>query len=159
MVILGVDPGTNRVGYGIIKKTNHILEPVEFGCVEIQSGLDSNQNLKEIYDSVCNIIIRHNPDVLVIEKLFFFKNAKTITRVSEARGVIILAGLKNNLAIMEFTPLQVKQAVSAYGRADKSAVQKMVKIILGLEKEPKPDDTADALAIAICCANTAVFEP
>ncbi len=154
MIILGIDPGTNRAGYGVIKKDGDNLSLLDYGCAEVKSKSDHNDGLLILYNIFCNIIVKWQPDVLAIEKLFFFKNAKTITQVSEARGVIILAGLKSGLEVREFTPLQVKQAVSAYGRADKQAVQKMVRLILSLDKDPQPDDAADALAVAICCANT-----
>ncbi len=157
MIILGVDPGTNRAGYGLIKKDGDNLSLLNYGCVEIKTKGDHNNGLIILYDSFFKIIKKWQPDILAIEKLFFFKNAKTVTGVSEARGVIILAGLKRGLEIEEFTPLQIKQAVSAYGRADKKAVQKMVRLILALAKDPKPDDAADALATAICCANTAGY--
>ncbi|MEK7608977.1 MAG: crossover junction endodeoxyribonuclease RuvC [Patescibacteria group bacterium] len=158
MVILGVDPGTNRAGYGLIKKEGGSLSLLAYGCVEVEANSDRNKGLVILYDSFVKIIKKYKPEVLVIEKLFFFKNAKTITQVSEARGVIILAGLKSGLEIREFTPLQIKQAVSAYGRANKQAVQKMVRLILSLDKDPQPDDAADALAAAICCANSRIFE-
>lgn len=158
MIILGVDPGTHRSGYGVIEKKEDSLRAVDYGCVEIKSSpCGPNSNLKVLHDSFLKIVKKHQPDVLAVEKLFFFKNAKTMTAVSEAKGVIILAGVQSGLAIKEFTPLQVKQAVSAYGRAGKQAVQKMVALILGLKKYPEPDDAADALAVAICCANTISF--
>ena len=155
MVILGVDPGTNRAGYGLVKKEDDNLSLLTYGCIEIKTTQNHLANLLILYDSLMDIIKKHQPDVLAIEKLFFFKNAKTITQVSEARGVIILAGLKSGVEIREFTPLEIKQAVSAYGRANKQAVQKMVRLILSLDKDPQPDDAADALAAAICCANFA----
>lgn len=154
MVILGVDPGTNRAGYGLINKNGDNLSLLDYGCAEVKSKSDHHSGLLLLYNLFDKIIKKYRPDVLAIEKLFFFKNAKTITQVSEARGIIILAGLKSCVGIREFTPLQVKQAVSAYGRADKRAVQKMVRLILSLNKDPQPDDAADALAVAICCANT-----
>ena len=154
MVILGVDPGTNRAGYGLIKKENSNLSLMAYGCLDIKSGSNRTDNLLTLHNYFLDLIKKHQPDVLAIEKLFFFKNAKTVTQVSEARGVLILAGVKSGLAIREFTPLEVKQAVSAYGRAGKEAVQKMVRLILSLEHDPHPDDAADALAAAICCAHT-----
>ncbi|MDP3800188.1 MAG: crossover junction endodeoxyribonuclease RuvC [bacterium] len=157
MVILGVDPGTNRVGYGVIKKNEDNISLLDYGCIEVKAKSDHNDGLLIIYNAFDKIIRKWKPEVLAIEKLFFFKNAKTITQVSEARGVIILAGLKNTLKIREFTPLQVKQAVSAYGKADKKAVQKMVRLLLSLKEDPQPDDAADALAVAICSANTRDF--
>ncbi|MDP3764733.1 MAG: crossover junction endodeoxyribonuclease RuvC [bacterium] len=157
MIILGVDPGTNKAGYGLIKKDGDNISLLDYGCIEIKAKSDHNNGLLIVHKAFGKIIKKWKPEVLAIEKLFFFKNAKTITKVSEARGVIILAGLKLGLAIREFTPLEVKQAVSAYGRADKKAVQKMVRLILSLKEDPQPDDAADALAVAICSANTRVF--
>ncbi|MEK7565182.1 MAG: crossover junction endodeoxyribonuclease RuvC [Patescibacteria group bacterium] len=157
MIILGVDPGTNRAGYGVIKKNGDNISLLDYGCVEIKAKSDHNDGLLTVHNAFIKIVEKWKPEVLAIEKLFFFKNAKTITQVSEARGVIILAALKSSLKIREFTPLQVKQAVSSYGRADKKAVQKMVRLILSLNKDPEPDDAADALAVAICSANTRNF--
>lgn len=154
MIILGIDPGTNRAGYGLIKKNEENVSLLDYGCIEIKAKSNHNDGLLVLHNSFNEIIKKWSPDVLAIEKLFFFKNAKTITQVSEARGVIILSGLKEGLKIREFTPLQVKQAVSAYGKADKKAVQKMVRLILSLKEDPQPDDAADALAVAICSANT-----
>lgn len=157
MIILGIDPGTNRVGYGVLKNNSGSLKSLDYGCVNLKSSKAHNGNLLDIHNAVCSLINKWQPDILAIEKLFFFKNAKTVIRVSEARGVILLAAFKNKIDVVEFTPLQVKQAVSAYGRAQKAAVQKMVRLILGLAKDPQPDDAADALAIAICCANTTII--
>ena len=157
MVILGIDPGTNRAGYGLVKKDQGNLSLLDYGCVEIKSKSDHNAGLLTLHDEFSKIIKKWKPEVLAIEKIFFFKNAKTISQVSEAIGVIILSGLRSGLKIKEFTPLQVKQAVSAYGKADKKAVQKMVRLILSLKEDPQPDDAADALAVAICSANTRDF--
>lgn len=158
MIILGIDPGTNRVGYGVIETEPGDLAPIAYGCVDLKSDKENNLLvLKTIYHEVSRLIQKYKPEVVAIEKLFFFKNKKTVIEVAQARGVIALAALEYGALVREFTPLQVKQAVSAYGLADKKAVQKMVKIILKLKDEPKPDDVADALAVAICCANSRSF--
>lgn len=157
MVILGIDPGTNRIGYGLLDNRGRDLSLIKCGCIELKS-IGSSKDFVGLYDAIEDLIKKWKPEILAIEKLFFFKNNKTVMQVSEARGIIILAGMKKGLLIKEFTPLQVKQAVSSYGRAQKKEVQKMVRLILGLKEDPKPDDAADALAIAICCANTRLFE-
>jgi len=157
MVILGIDPGTNRIGYGLLENKGRDLSVLKYGCVELKS-IGGMKDFAGLYDSMEKLIKKWKPNILAIEKLFFFKNNKTVMQVSEARGVIMLAGIKNKIGIREFTPLQVKQAVSSYGRAQKKEVQKMVRLILGLKEDPKPDDAADALAIAVCCANTRLFE-
>jgi crossover junction endodeoxyribonuclease RuvC len=157
MVILGIDPGTNRIGYGLLNNNGRDLSLLKYGCIELKSD-GASKDFIGLYDAIEDLIKKWKPDVLAIEKLFFFKNNKTVMQVSEARGIIILAGMKKRILIKEFTPLQVKQAVSSYGRAQKREVQKMVRLILNLKEDPKPDDAADALAIAICCANTVVLE-
>jgi crossover junction endodeoxyribonuclease RuvC len=156
MVILGIDPGTNRIGYGLLENKGRDLSLIKYGCIELKSD-GSSKDFVGLYDAIEDLIKKWNPDVMAIEKLFFFKNNKTVMQVSEARGIILLAGMKKGLLIKEFTPLQVKQAVSSYGRAQKREVQKMVRLILGLKEDPKPDDAADALAIAICCGNTNIY--
>ena len=153
MVILGIDPGTNRIGYGLLENKGRDLSLLKYGCIELKSN-GAEKDFVGLYDAIEDLIKKWKPEVLAIEKLFFFKNNKTVMQVSEARGVIMLAGTKNSIPIKEFTPLQVKQAVSSYGRAQKREVQKMVRLILCLKEDPKPDDAADALAIAICCSNT-----
>lgn len=155
MIILGLDPGTNRIGYGLINQGGGKTIALDYGCMDFKSVKDNPlANLPLIQKAIAAILKKYRPDLVAIEKIFFFKNKKTVIGVSQARGVILAAVMEQGFKVKEFTPLEVKQAVSGYGRADKKAVQKMVKIILGLEKEPKPDDAADALAVAICCANT-----
>lgn len=154
MIILGIDPGTATTGYGIIKKSKDKLICVEYGCISTKKEDAFEKRLEKIYKETKGLIKKWKPDVAAIENLFFFKNEKTAFSVGQARGVILLAATKNNLKIFEATPLEVKQAVSGYGKADKIQVQKMVKMLLNLTEIPKPDDAADALAIAICCANT-----
>ncbi len=156
--ILGIDPGTTTIGYGLIEIGIGGLSCLDYGVLKVKAGTESENRVSLVYDFLEKLIKKYQPDKAAIEKLFFFKNAKTITRVSETKGVILLALQKQGVPIQEFTPLQVKQAVSNYGRADKKQVQKVVSLILRLKEIPQPDDAADALAIAICCANTASFD-
>ena len=149
MRILGIDPGIGRKGWGVIESLKSNVKIQNCGCIETSSKKVVQDRLKEIHEQVLKLIQKYKPDVLAIEELFFNTNAKTAFVVGQARGAIILAGSKNNLACFSYTPLQVKIAVSGYGRAEKSQVGQMVKIILALKEIPKPDDTTDALAVAI----------
>lgn len=153
MTILGIDPGTAAMGYGLIKKDKK-LNAITYGCIKTSADLSTPERLNKLYQELNLLIRKYKPDIVAVEDIFFFKNLKTVIKVSQARGVILLTAAKKKIKIMEFTPLQVKQAVACYGRADKVQVQKMVKTLLGLKYIPKPDDAADALAVAICCANT-----
>jgi len=153
MIILGIDPGTAATGFGIIKK-NAKLKPVEYGCIKTATSLTTAERLKELHNQLNLLIKKHKPDMVAVEDIFFFKNLKTAVKVSQARGVILLTAAKSKIPIFECTPLQVKQATTSYGRAEKIQVQKMVKTLLNLKEIPKPDDAADALAVAICCAHT-----
>ena len=154
MKILGIDPGVAIVGYGIIEDKKRKLELLECGCITTQAGRPHPERLQKIGDELSKIIEKSKPDILAIEELFFCKNVKTALKVGEARGVILATGMKYKLPIREFTPLQVKQAITSYGRADKKQVQEMVKVILGLKEIIKQDDAADAVAVAITCAQT-----
>ncbi len=154
MIILGIDPGTAIVGYGVVSSEKSRLEALEYGAITTDKKLAQSERLALIKSELDKIIKKYKPQVMAVEDIFFFKNLKTAIKVSEARGVILLAGENQGLMIVEFTPLQVKIATVGYGRAEKQQVQKMVKIILGLKEIPKPDDAADALAIAICAANS-----
>ena len=148
-IYLGIDPGTHRVGYGVIKKEGNKLSLVEQGLIEKkEKGYDAEQ-LLFIYQGVSSIIDRLSPDELAVEKIFFSNNQKTAMAVAEARGVILLAGVEKKIKIREFSPNTVKQALSGYGSADKKAVLKMVSIVLGLKNFKPIDDASDALAIAI----------
>lgn len=160
MVILGIDPGLATTGYGIInlQTANGRLQIVDYGCVKTSAKLSFAERLKIIYSEIEQLVKKYQPDKIAIEKIFFAKNVKTAMQVGEARGVITLAAVRNNLSILEFTPLQVKQALTGYGRASKEQIQEMVKAILSLREIPRPDDAADALAIAITGANTKVYE-
>ncbi len=150
MIILGIDPGFARIGYGIIEEKNKNLRVLDYGCLATPTSLSFERRLKKIHDDIGGLIKKFHPDIFAVEKIFFCRNAKTAINVGEARGVAILAATKRNLKIREFTPLQVKQAITGYGKAEKQQMQKMVKILLNLKEIPKPDDAADALALAIC---------
>ena len=154
MIILGIDPGLATVGFGIVKFERQRFLTLNYGAIITPAKMPVPERLQMIYNNLQQIIDSYNPTDLVVEELFFNTNQKTIIAVSEARGVILLAAQKNNLYIDEYTPLQVKQAVVGYGRAEKIQVMTMVKNILNLDKIPKPDDAADALAIAICHAHS-----
>lgn len=154
MVILGIDPGYAIVGYGLLDYKNNHFSIVTFGAITTQAGMPFNRRLEIIYDELTDLIERYNPSAMSIEKLFYNNNAKTVIDVSQARGVIMLSAQKHELPVFEYTPLQVKQSVVGYGMAEKKQVQEMTRRILNLEKVPKPDDTADALAMAICHAHT-----
>ena len=153
MRILGIDPGYAIVGYGVIDYQNTRSSVVDYGAIFTDAGVPFNERIEKIYDDAFALMQKWKPDVMAIEKLFYNTNAKTVIDVGQARGVLILAAQKNRLSIAEYTPLQVKQSVVGYGRAEKKQVQEMTKMILNLEKIPKPDDTADALAMAICHAH------
>lgn len=157
MRILGIDPGTTIIGYGIIDHDGKSCRVVTCGDFRTESNVKNKERVKLIYGFFDKLIKKYRPQKIALESLFFFKNAKTAIAVSEIRGVLLLAAVDHDLEISEFTPLQVKQAVSGYGRAQKEQVQKMVQLILGLKSVSKTDDTADALALAICCANTIVY--
>ena len=162
MIILGIDPGTATTGYGVIENNQGKVKAVDYGCILTDKKLKMPERLDFLGEELKKIIKKHKPQAMAVEELFFFKNAKTIITVGQARGVILFMGKnigkKTGLDIYEYTPLQVKQAVVGYGRADKNQVQQMVKSILGLNEIPKPDDAADALAVAICCASSMRFE-
>lgn len=155
MVIFGIDPGYAIVGWGAIGFKSNTYKALGFGAVETQAGMDFNYRLEYIYDEIFNVLNRCRHDALAIEKLYFQNNQKTAIMVAEARGVILLAAQKLKIPIYEYTPLQVKTAVTGYGKAKKPQVMEMTRKLLHLSEVPKPDDTADALAIAICHAQAA----
>lgn len=150
MIIMGIDPGYAITGYGIIKYEGNRFKVLDYGAVITQAGVELPERLRKIYDELEIIIQKHNPDAIAVEELFFNKNIKTALNVGHGRGVALLVAAKSGKKVYEYTPLQVKQAVTGYGRADKSQMELMVKTILNLEKVPKPDDVSDALAVAIC---------
>lgn len=150
MKILGIDPGYAILGYGIIEKKGNCFSVCSYGAVTTDSSMAMPDRLKHLYTQIMEIIHEYEPDVVSIEEIFFNTNSKTAILVGQARGVIILACANSGIEIREYTPLQIKQGLVGYGRADKKQVQIMVKAILNLDEVPKPDDIADALAAAIC---------
>jgi len=155
MTILGIDPGYAIVGTGVIDHTANQFKLIEAKAITTEASTPFDKRLREIYAGVSTLITRHRPVAMAIEKLFFNTNAKTAIDVAQARGVILLAAAQAGVPVYEYTPLQVKQSVVGYGRAEKRQVQDMVKLLLHLNACPKPDDVADALAIAICHAHSA----
>ncbi|MBU0686277.1 MAG: crossover junction endodeoxyribonuclease RuvC [Candidatus Margulisbacteria bacterium] len=154
MIILGIDPGTATTGFGVIRKLKNSIEYIACGCIRTSSKLSDEKRLSIINQEFRKLIKQYKPNQVAVEKLFFGDNAKTAMVVGQARGVILLGAADSNLPLAEYTPLQVKIAITGYGRAVKSQIQQMVKVLLKLDKIPKPDDAADALAIAICHAHT-----
>lgn len=151
MRILGIDPGTGILGFGVIDVDTHQkLHCVDGGVIRTPVKQPDSDRLKTIYDELHEIIIEHKPTVMSVEKLFFSQNVTTAMSVSQARGVVLLCGKQHGMELFEYTPQQIKQALTGYGKADKSQIQEMVRVILGLKEIPKPDDAADALAAAIC---------
>ena len=157
MRILGIDPGIAIVGYGIVDKEGNRYKTIGYDAITTRAHTPLEERIEKVYDGVNEIIKTYNPDVMSIEELFFNNNAKTALTVGQARGVIILAAVKNRVPVYEYTPLQVKQALTGYGRASKQQIQQMMKTMLGLNEIPKPDDVADALAIAVCHGNSMRF--
>ncbi len=155
MIILGIDPGIAIVGYGVIKYTGNQFKVIDYGAITTPAGMQLPQRLKMIYQDIQNLTQQYNPQVMAVEELFFNTNVKTAIAVGHGRGVVMLAGANAGIEVHEYTPLQVKQAVVGYGRAQKAQVQQMVKVILRLNEIPKPDDVADALAVAVCHAHSA----
>ena len=153
MRILGIDPGLAIVGWGIIDYEGAKFRTVAYGALRTPAGICTEERLRLLYEGMEELIGRYHPDCMAIEELFFNTNVTTGIRVAEARGVLLLAAHQGGLAIQEYTPAQVKQAVVGYGKAEKRQVMAMVTMLLGLKETPKPDDTADALAIAICHAH------
>ena len=154
MRILGIDPGLAIVGWGVIEYEKSKFHTVAYGALRTPAGVCTEERLKMLYDGMVELLQTYNPDAVAIEELFFNTNITTGIRVAEARGVLLLAARQAGVAMQEYTPLQVKQAVVGYGRAEKKQVITMVTGLLGLKEPPKPDDTADALAIAVCHAHS-----
>lgn len=154
MRILGIDPGYAIIGWGAIQYEGGRFRACDFGAVTTEAGTPFLQRLNRIYEEITDILISQRPDAMAIEKLYFQNNQKTAIEVAEARGVILLAAERCGVPVFEYTPLQVKSAVTGYGQAQKPQVMEMTRRLLRLQAVPKPDDTADALAIAICHAQT-----
>src|SRR3989344_7391403 len=154
MLILGIDPGTAKIGLGLIEYKNKKTWVKCYDCLTTNAADTTAARLNDLYKQLLKFIKEHQPDIIAVEELFFFKNLKTAIKVSQARGVILLAAAQQGLKIYEYTPLQVKQALTGYGRAEKKQMQQMVKVVLNLKEVPRPDDAADALAVAVCCAHS-----
>lgn len=155
MRILGIDPGTGILGFGVIEVSGSRTQLVDAGVIRTPVKEDDAVRLQTIYEELTDIIAETRPSVMSVEKLFFVRNVTTAMTVAQARGVVLLCGKQAGLEIFEYTPLQIKMAVTGYGKADKKQVQEMVRVILGLEAVPKPDDAADAIAAALTHAQTA----
>ncbi|MFA5062430.1 MAG: crossover junction endodeoxyribonuclease RuvC [Patescibacteria group bacterium] len=154
-IILGIDPGFGRVGYGVVTKgKGREWTPVAFGCIETSPKKTFVDRLAQVHEELVGLIKKYKPTRMAVEELFFFKNLKTAIEVGQARGVILLTAVENKLPVDEFTPLQVKQAVTGYGRAEKQQMQKIVAMILGIKEKIKSDDAADALAVALCAGQS-----
>ena len=153
-VILGIDPGTALTGYGIVEKTGNRLTALSYGVVRTPAGLELHERLAQLFDELSALLDRYQPTVAAVESLFFNVNVRTALAVGHARGVCLLACSQAGCGLYEYTPQQVKQAVVGYGKAEKQQVHRMVTTLLGLREVPRPDDAADALAVAICQANS-----
>jgi crossover junction endodeoxyribonuclease RuvC len=154
--ILGIDPGLADTGYGLIGAHNGELTCLDYGSIKTPAKTEIAARLETIFKELIKLIKKYRPHLIAVEELFFCNNVKTALLVGEARGVVLLAAKTGRVPTCEFTPLEVKQAIAAYGHASKNQVQKMVKLLLKLDEIPKPDDAADALAIAICAANSRI---
>ncbi|MBE0523922.1 MAG: crossover junction endodeoxyribonuclease RuvC [Methanosarcinales archaeon] len=150
MIIIGIDPGLATVGFGVIQKRDEKIIPVSYGCIRTSAEKNTSERLLEIYNETNALFEKYNPQTVAIEKLFFNKNVTSAMRVSEARGVILLAAQQKQIPVFEYTPAQIKQAITGTGNADKLQMQEMITRILGLDELPRPDDAADGLSIALC---------
>lgn len=153
MIVLGIDPGTARTGYGVVSREGSSLRMVDYGCLETIADRPLGARLLLIHEALTDLIETYRPEAVGVERLFFNKNVRTALSVGQARGVILLAAAQHGIAVHEYTPNEVKVAVTGYGRAPKDQVQRMVQLVLGLPSLPHPDDAADALAVAICLAH------
>jgi crossover junction endodeoxyribonuclease RuvC len=153
VIILGIDPGTAAIGYGIVERSGSRLRAVDYGCLTTSADRSMPERLLEIHQLVDELIALHQPSIVAVERLFFSKNAQTAIAVGQARGVVLLAASQHAKPVREATPNEVKSAIAGYGAADKEQVQRMVQLVLGMSELPRPDDAADALAIAVTIAN------
>ncbi len=154
LIILGIDPGIATTGFGVITLDENKIQGKAYGCITTKSDLSTEKRLRQIYEEVTALISKYQPDAIAIEEVFFGINVKTAFAVGQAKGVVLLAIANSNVTAVEYTPLQVKQALVGYGRAQKRQIQYMVQKLLCLEEIPKPDDASDALALAICHAHS-----
>ncbi len=154
MIIIGIDPGLATVGFGVIRKERDRIIPVSYGCIKTSSEKQNPERLMEIFNELNALFEKYSPSEIAVEKLFFTNNITSAMGVSEARGVIFIAAQQKNIPVIEYTPKQVKQAITGSGRADKKQMQEMIKRLLDLDEIPKPDDAADGLSIALCHINS-----
>jgi crossover junction endodeoxyribonuclease RuvC len=154
LIVLGIDPGTAALGYGIVERTGGSLRAIDHGCLVTTPDLPLGERLLAIHDLVRDLVALHEPDIVAVERVYFSRNAQTAMAVGHARGVVLLAAAEAGVPVREATPSEVKMAVAGYGAADKEQVGRMVALVLGLAAVPTPDDAADALAIAVCIANS-----
>lgn len=157
LLIMGIDPGIAILGYGLIEYKGNSFKTIDYGAITTEAGTPMSVRLSIIHRQLNELLEKYKPDAFAVEELFFNKNIKTALTVAHARGVAIVAAVNLGIPIYEYTPLQVKQAISGYGRAEKKQMQQMVKVLLNLKEVPKPDDVADALAVAICHGNSSNF--
>ncbi len=153
MLVIGIDPGLATVGFGVIRTEKNAIIPVSYGCIKTSAGKQTPERLLDIYAEVITLFEKYSPEAIAVEKLFFNKNVTNAMSVSEARGVLFLAAQQRHIPVFEYTPLQVKQAITGSGRADKKQMQEMIRRLLNLKEVPKPDDAADGLSIALCHIN------
>lgn len=158
MLVLGVDPGTATTGYGLVRERAGRLEALAYGVITTSKDLPLASRLLEIHRRLGGLLAGHSPDAIAVEELFFRRNVRTALSVGQARGVVLLAAAEAGVPVREYTPPEVKLAVTGNGRADKAQMQAMVKMVLGLNGVPRPDDAADALAVAICCVHSRGLE-
>jgi crossover junction endodeoxyribonuclease RuvC len=155
VIVLGIDPGTARTGYGIVSREGSKLEMLDYGCIETINDRPLAQRLLLIHEALTDLLETHRPEAVGVERLFFNKNVQTAFAVGQARGVVLLSAAEFGLPIFEYGPHEVKMAVTGYGRAPKDQVQRMVQMVLAMSELPRPDDAADALAVAVCTAHSA----
>ncbi len=153
MIVLGIDPGTARLGYGVVERQGSQLTMLDFGCLETINDRPLEQRLLLIHEGITDLIETYRPQAVGVERLFFNKNVQTAMAVGQARGVVLLTAAQHALPVLEYGPHEVKMAVTGYGRAPKDQVQRMVQLVLSMDELPRPDDAADALAVAICTAH------
>jgi crossover junction endodeoxyribonuclease RuvC len=153
VIILGIDPGTAALGYGVVERNGGRLRAIDYGCLETSPDLAMPDRLLAIHGLLDDLISLHQPAIVAVERLFFSRNVQTAMAVGQARGVVLLAAAQHGLSVREATPNEVKSAIAGYGAADKEQVQRMVQLVLGMSQLPRPDDAADALAVAVCIAN------
>jgi len=158
MLVIGIDPGTARTGFGLVQaSTSGALKLVDFGVISTPAKQPLAQRLIQLHEELQALVIQHKPEMAAVEQLFFQKNVSTALSVGHARGVVLLTLASSGLAVEEYSPQEVKLAVTGYGAADKTQMQRMVKTLLAMDKLPKPDDAADALAVAICHIQSSAF--